>query len=351
MRRLSFARHPWLAGAMLALTLAGAISVPQSAWAQRSRQSLYRLNYAAPRNDEVVRRAFREVVAEPSRSMVRVLCDNRSSALGVVVDSTGYVLTKNSQIHGEIQCHLSDNRRLPAEVVAVDADFDVTLLKVDFGDRPLPAIRWNTSTQPTLGAWLATPSLSALPVSVGVVSAQTRRIQSGRGLLGIMMGAGEIGPFVEKVIPGSGAEQAGLRVADVILRVGERQIRTPDALQDAIRDFKPGDRLTLTVQRGDNQMDITAVLRTLNQIQSHGESTVSVDGPISERSTGFPLAMQHDSVLDPADCGGVIVNLSGEAVGLNIARADRVSTYAIPASAVVPLIARLKSGTLAAAGS
>jgi serine protease Do len=44
------------------------------------------------------------------------------------------------------------------------------------------------------------------------------------------------------------------------------------------------------------------------------------------------------------------LDLDGKAVGINIARADRVSSYAIPASVVKPLLADLKSGRLAPTG-
>ena len=38
-------------------------------------------------------------------------------------------------------------------------------------------------------------------------------------------------------------------------------------------------------------------------------------------------------MLQPWLCGGPLVNLDGEAIGLNIARAGRVTTYALPARA------------------
>ena len=67
---------------------------------------------------------------------------------------------------------------------------------------------------------------------------------------------------------------------------------------------------------------------------SGAEFQNSLGGPLSERRAGFPLAIQHDSVLQPTDCGGPIVDLDGKAVGLNIARAGRVESYALPAAIV-----------------
>ena len=47
----------------------------------------------------------------------------------------------------------------------------------------------------------------------------------------------------------------------------------------------------------------------------------TMGGPLSERRAGFPAALQHDTVLQPNQCGGPVVDLDGKTVGINIARA------------------------------
>ena len=73
----------------------------------------------------------------------------------------------------------------------------------------------------------------------------------------------------------------------------------------------------------------------------------------SSHNSGFPEALQHDTDLFPHQCGGPLFDISGKAIGLNIARAARITSYALPASAVTrvyeqlkakPLPARLKKG-------
>jgi serine protease Do len=70
-------------------------------------------------------------------------------------------------------------------------------------------------------------------------------------------------------------------------------------------------------------------------------------GPISLRRTNFPNVLQHDTVLQPEQCGGPVVDLDGNVVGINIARAGRVESYAVPAETILALLPRLKSGELA----
>ena len=64
-------------------------------------------------------------------------------------------------------------------------------------------------------------------------------------------------------------------------------------------------------------------------------------GTLSKRKSDFPAALTHDIVLQAEQCGGPVLDLEGRAIGLNIARVDRTATYAIPASALRPVVAEL----------
>ena len=61
-------------------------------------------------------------------------------------------------------------------------------------------------------------------------------------------------------------------------------------------------------------------------------------GDLSVRRTGFPTVLQHDTFLLPQHCGGPIVDLDGRVVGINIARAERIASYALPAKEIQPWI-------------
>ena len=68
---------------------------------------------------------------------------------------------------------------------------------------------------------------------------------------------------------------------------------------------------------------------------------------LSNRRSGFATFLQHDTVIKPRDCGGPLVDLEGKTVGINIARAGRVESYAIPSELVKAVLPELKSGKLA----
>jgi len=69
-------------------------------------------------------------------------------------------------------------------------------------------------------------------------------------------------------------------------------------------------------------------------------------GKLSNQSTGYPMALQHDTALQPNEVGGPLVDLDGNAVGINIARAGRVKSFAIPAAEVKQMLKNVESGKL-----
>lgn len=75
-----------------------------------------------------------------------------------------------------------------------------------------------------------------------------------------------------------------------------------------------------------------------------GRSPVVRLGRVLSRSDKI---LRTDCALVGGDSGGPLVDLDGKVIGINIARAGRTETLAIPAEAVKPLLDDLKSGKLA----
>ena len=60
----------------------------------------------------------------------------------------------------------------------------------------------------------------------------------------------------------------------------------------------------------------------------------------------FPNALQHDLTIRPDECGGPIVNLDGQVVGVNVARGGRVKSYAITNKDLIEVIGSLKRSNI-----
>ena len=65
------------------------------------------------------------------------------------------------------------------------------------------------------------------------------------------------------------------------------------------------------------------------------------------RNEDFPIVFEHSMPLFAHECGGPVVDLSGRAVGVTIARVEQHACLAIPGDVVRRLLPSLQSGKLA----
>jgi serine protease Do len=283
---------------------------------------------------------------------VRVRCDDTVAAFGAVVGEDGWVLTKASQLQGKIVCEIHDGREFPARIVGVSEPCDLAMLKLEV--KGLTPVEWRESKKDAVGSWLATPGMNADPVAVGVLSVGAREIKgaelarrsTGSGFLGIIVAPVKNGVKITDIMPDSAAEKAGFEVDDIIVSVGKSRVTDHESLHNSLRNSKPGSTVRVLVKRGSEEVMLTPKLGRWN-MEGRADFQNKLGSELSHRRTGFPVVLQHDTILRPVDCGGPLVDLDGKVIGINIARAGRTESLAIPAEAVKPLLDDLKSGKLA----
>src|SRR5438067_4146520 len=291
---------------------------------------------------------FSQVMKEAARSTVEDYSDGSRAALGAIVRSDGQIVTKASEIlnkngepWGKIECQLSfEKQRREAEVVGRDPKTDLVLLKIDAKD--LPVVPWSAEESPGVGSWLVTPGFSVYPLSVGVVSVAARKLPP-NGALGIGLAGDERLARITEVRPGLAAEAAGLKVGDIVRKFDGEEIKASEQLRKTIRWHYPGEKVKIVYERDGKVQSTEAELSSYGELNRDDRSDFqnSLGGKLSDRRTGFPLAIQHDSVLRPIDCGGPVVDVDGKVIGLNIARAGRVESYALPSSLVRETVDKL----------
>jgi S1-C subfamily serine protease len=65
---------------------------------------------------------------------------------------------------------------------------------------------------------------------------------------------------VSEVIANGPAEKAGLKAGDVILTVANVEAKDREVVIETIKNFKPGDRITIIISRNDKEISFCALL-------------------------------------------------------------------------------------------
>ena len=303
------------------------------------------------RGSDAMIEVINPLTTSASESTVTIMSGKKQVALGMVVDADGYILTKASELAKDLSV-VTGEESYEAKVYGIDSKTDLALLKIEAEN--MTVAKLEPVELPALGNWLACPGPGEEPFSIGIVAVEARRISGSRAFVGIMPVNAEDrdGVRIDSVTADSPADRAGLRINDIILKIDDTDTNKVTQLRAKLAKHEPGDRVTLTVERGDKEMAIDMELAAANTFIQQAERINQqnrMGSVLSKRRSGFPLVFQTDVGLNANQCGGPIVDLTGNIVGINIARAERVSSLALPVETILPVIELLKSGELAPA--
>ena len=292
--------------------------------------------------------AFEPVIQGVRPSVVRVLMDDKLVALGLIVSSDGLVISKASEIDPLHRITIQRGKETrPALPVGWSEPHDLVLLKVS--DVSWPVAAWSVGADPAVGQFVITPGLEKQPLAVGVVSVARRVIEKDQihGVLGVKLEANREGAVIQEIFEGSAAKAAGLHVGDSILKAGAVPIGSRMELIQEIMKHAPGETLSLELSRDGQSLNLPATLtHPFGDFLSRIAQQNRMGGEISRRASGFPAAIQHDSVLKPEECGGPAVDVEGQLIGINIARSGRTESLLIPTSIVQEVLTSYADGKL-----
>lgn len=287
-------------------------------------------------------------------------------AYGVVMSKNGYILTKASELEDQ-PATTSEKAKRPAvkevlplsirigedkvykdiKVVKIDVTWDLALLKVDAEDlSPVDFIDSSELSQGTIVISNGATSRSERRVKVGVISANPREIQGPAPVvIGVMLDEKKAGLFIQSTTKDGAADEAGLLAGDQILRADMKTISNRDELIEVLMSKQPGDELKVVyVRKGE---EVKCSLKLMARPTASRSRRMSrndfMSGRFSRRRDSFPRVMQVDIPIDDKSCGGPLINLSGECLGLMIARANRAETFVIPAKELQKVYAGILS--------
>jgi serine protease Do len=346
----------------------------------------------ATKSTVALRQAFDDAARQAAKSTVRIIVSDpgppHPAAYGTVIASDGFILTKGSEIldYKKIMVKLP-GKEVEARIVGNRESYDLAMLKVDAKglvpavladtrEPPVPppepqrgvrglggfggfgggrGLRAPTGPIPAVGTPAAPPA-GAIPVTVGefvvtpeavgssddgkdlapraygVISVARRSIPFANGVLGVSLeDAPSGGALVTEVFVQSGAAKAGVAPNDVITAIDGASVNSRVELQTQIRRHHPTDTVTLSILRGGQNLSLRVQLGDTILATREDVEMAVLSGSTNTRSSDFQAVFQHDTVLAPNEMGGPLVDLEGHVIGINIARAGRTETYAIPA--------------------
>lgn len=283
-----------------------------------------------------------------SESTVWVWTGGKAPAsYGTVIGEGNQVLTKWSEIaRGRGDLQVVDHAQIThgAKILRVFEDEDLALVAID--GSPLTPVKWAASS-PSLGSFLVAAGPSGKAAGLGVVSVRTRSLrETDHAFLGIGMDPGHEGEgvLVGSVQPETGAESAGVKSGDVILKVDGRPISGSTELQTTLIGKQPGEVAKLTIRRDGKELTLDVPLSNRPEFPQFTNPRLrqmeQMGGDISLVRTGFPQALQTDMEIEPNNCGGPVVDLQGNVLGISIARADRTRSFVIPGPEIVSMLAK-----------
>lgn len=265
---------------------------------------------------------------------------------GTVVSPDGFILTKASELEevGELTVVIDRESYESVRLVAEDPAWDLALLKVE-AEGLIPVVLSEDGAV-SQGTWVVangSTSTRRRRVQVGVVSANERPVfPKGGAVLGVRLDENEDGLVVSEVTEEGGAERAGVQAGDRLLEFAGQSIKELEELVESLEKRQVGEVAEVVVERDGERLELQVELSGRTDL--FGEETTRNDamsGEFSSRRSGFPMVMQHDIMGNYKTMGGPLLDLDGTCLGMNIARASRCETYAIPASELRGLIPRL----------
>jgi len=292
-------------------------------------------------------RAFGDAGESAKDSTLIVLSNGKAIALATVLDSQGYAVTKASELEGmeDLSALSSRGEKININYISSDQRTDLALMKVDPGTGS--PVRWSDPNNVQQGAWVGSMNHEAESLMIGVISAKRRSIEGRSGVLGVLLDPNddpkELGVAVMEFGPNSPAKKEGIRQGDLIIRVEDKEIKSRKDISEEIKKFAPTEEVRLKILRGEEGIPFKVTLNYMSNVFDMLDRNQRMSGLTSKRKAGFSDVLQHEIPLSPMAMGGPLINLKGLTIGVNIARADRVTTFALPSTLVKEIAEKLRS--------
>jgi serine protease Do len=247
-----------------------------------------------------------------------------------------------------------DGKILPAKILHKLEQYDLALIKVDAKD--LKPVKFKTDDI-GVGTMLVAAGIDENPVSVGVLSVPVRNMDdSQKGFVGVGLKESPKGKgvVIQTVVENGPGEKAGLEINDTVLAIDGTVVNHPHELMRLIAAKGPGEvaKLNVAPQQGGDPVDVEVTLGSREDMKKAFPGGMGVDptaqmgSDLSNKAANFPNVLQNDLGINADQCGGPVVDIDGNVVGVNIARSGRISTLMLSGKIMQGLLADVTAGKL-----
>ena len=248
-----------------------------------------------------------------SRMAVVIELDHGQVAMGTIVDRGGLVLTKSSVVGDEVKSRLHDGREVAGKVIRRLRGHDLALVKLD-GVTDLDAVRWSEPHEYLVGTPVWAPTgkgrrhtgiISTVPRAIGHEPAWT-----GEGLV-----ESPDGPLFNG---NPRSLRDTFQKGDIVSAIDGRETPTIVALKSAAHSVAEridvGEPVAINLKRAG--METRRVILYPTAPAAMGDLPWPWE---SARRSGFEAVLTSDLSVSGTDCGGPVLTLDGEFVGISIA--------------------------------
>ncbi len=280
--------------------------------------------------------AFKDYAHKHQDSVVRFWRRGKAICLGVILTNDGVIVTKSSElVTPNFEIELPSGELVKGRIlkrvkeedmmfVRVERDFKTALLNCKFADKVEYESEGLASEIP-LGSIVVAVGFLGDPIGVGVKSVDVRDMaKDGHGLLGVSL---RDDLSIKRVTPNGAAQKAGLRRGDKLTKIGQDEVNSIEQLRELLRALEPNTRIPVEFERDGR---VAASLVKLGSSNTNEDVRNEMLEDLNRKRKQFTNALQTDVDFEPNQAGSILLDLSGQVIGINIARAGRVKSYALP---------------------
>jgi S1-C subfamily serine protease len=262
----------------------------------------------------------------------------------VVVGADGRILTKLSELHGNLSCRVRDGAKYAATIIKSSKDNDLALIKIE-PKAPLTSLSLDTSILERFAHIAAVLPTGKRPWNrgmspmddspiIGIVTEAAQRIAPIAGSLGLFSDDPNGVRLTGRVV-----RTVGLELNDVVQSINGKPTPNLKAFEKVMHPIPEsvigyaGDKVSVRFVRGEKTLEKECIL-----VETPRESLCEE----SPRRSGFTRAYDSDLEIYQAECGAPVMDADGNWIGIAIATRGTGYVYVLNSIAIQAFLAPSK---------